>query len=117
VTASRDCWVYLYDVGLSGETALLIPNEVVSEPSVKAGQDWAYPDEDLKKKGVSLVAQMPDEKTAVSAEIIRVIATKTPLPKTIYDPAGADYLSVLQRLNRAKAEWSDDAAAFTIYRQ
>ena len=117
VTANRDCAIYLYDVGMNGETSLLIPNEGVPGVRLKEGQVWEYPDEALKKRGVSLVAQMPDEKTSASAETIRVIATRTPAPKSAYDPAGSDYLGVLQRLNRSKAEWSDDAQAFTIYRQ
>jgi len=117
VTASRACSIYLYDVGMNGETALLVPNELVAAAELKAGQVWEYPDEALKKRGVSLVAQMPDEKSSASAETIRVIATKTALPKTVYNPAGTDYLGVVRRLNRSKVEWVDDAAAFTIYRQ
>lgn len=121
VTATRDCWIYLYDVydlGASAKTALIAPNELVRELKLKAGEEFLYPDEAAKKAGVSaLHAELPEGAEEVSAETIRVVATKTPLPLKVYDPSDGGWLGVLQRLNRSKSEWAEDAEAFTIYKR
>jgi hypothetical protein len=57
---------------------------------------------------------MPAGNLPVSAETVRVIATRTPLPAKVYDPSQGGYLGVVQRLNAAGLEWAEDAAAFTI---
>lgn len=114
VTARRDAYVYLYDVQMNSETSVIAPNEMFPEVKVKAGQTWAYPDEAAAGRGVRLVAQMPAGNLPVSAETVRVIATKTPLPAKVYDPSQGGYLGVVQRLNAAGLEWAEDAAAFTI---
>ena len=120
VTATRDCWIYLYniyDLGLKDQTALVVPNENVREKRLKAGESWEYPDEEAKKLGVRLVAELPQESDEVSAETIRVIAAKAALPKSVVSPADGGWLGVLRRLNRASVEWTDDAEAYTIYRK
>jgi S-adenosylmethionine/arginine decarboxylase-like enzyme len=115
VTVSRDCYVYLYDVDPDKNTSLIVPNEVLTEVKLKAGQTWDYPDEEAHKRGVTLVAQLPAGKD-VSAETIRLVATKTPLPMKEQDPAMGGYLSLLRRLNHSHLEWTEDAQAFTIRR-
>lgn len=120
VSATRDCTVYLYDVYDLGEldkTALVIPNEVVPSKSLKAGETWTYPGEQDKKNGIRLVAELAKPDQQVSAETIRVIATKVPLKKAVYDPTDGGYLGVLSRLNRSRVEWAEDAAAYTIYKK
>lgn len=120
VTATRDCWIYLYNVyGLDkkDETALVVPNEQVKERRLKAGEAWEYPDEEAKKAGVRLVAELPQATDDVSAETIRVIASKTPLSKAVMSPVDGGWLGVLRRLNRASVEWTDDAQAYTIYKR
>jgi hypothetical protein len=120
VTVTRDCTVYLYDVydlGAVTKTALVVPNEAVPQKNLKAGQTWTYPDADAAKAGVSLAAQLPDAKDDVSAETIRVVASKAPLPSSVYDPTDGGWFGVMRRLNREKVEWTDDAEAFTIYRK
>lgn len=122
VTATRDCWAYLYDVydlGATPKTALVAPNELLREIRLKAGVPWEYPDAEAKKLGISaLHAELvkPDEDN-VSAETIRVVASKTPLKPEVYDPTDGGWLGVLRRLNRARAEWAEDAEAFTIYKR
>lgn len=114
VTARRDAYVYLYDVQMDSETSLIAPNELFPEIKVKAGRTWSYPDEEAAGRGVRLVAQMPEGNLPISAETIRVIATKTPLPAKLSDPSRGGYLGVVQRLDAAGIEWAEDAAAFTI---
>lgn len=120
VTATRDCWVYLYniyDLGLKDQTALVVPNENVKEKRLKAGESWEYPDEAARKLGVRLIAELPQESDAVSAETIRVVASKAALSPKVTSPADGGWLGVLRRLNRANVEWTDDAEAFTIYKR
>ena len=120
VTATRDCWIYLYniyDLGVKDQTALVVPNENVKEKRLKAGESWEYPDEEAKKLGVRLVAELPQAGDDVSAETIRVIASKAALSKTVVSPADGGWLGVLRRLNRANVEWTEDAEAYTIYKR
>ncbi len=120
VTATRDCWIYLYniyDLGSNDQTALVVPNENVAEKRLKAGESWEYPDDEARKLGVRLVAELPQASDSVSAETIRVIASKTALPKSAYSPVDGGWLGVLRRLNRSKSEWADDAQAYTIYKK
>ncbi len=120
VTATRDCTVYLYDIYDLGEvdkTALVVPNDAVPTMTLKAGQSWVYPGDDDKKKGVRLVAELAKADQDVSAEVIRVIASKVPLRKGVYDPTDGGYLGVLSRLHRSRVEWAEDAAAYTIYKK
>ncbi len=122
VTATRDCWAYLYDVydlGQTPKTALVAPNELLREIKLTAGVPWTYPDEAAKKLGIAaLHAELADPAMdRVSAETIRIVATKTPLRSEVYDPTDGGWLGVLRRLNRARAQWAEDAEAFTIYRR
>ncbi len=120
VTPTRDCTVYLYDLynlGAVPKTALVVPNEAVTQKSLKAGETWTYPDADAQKAGIALTAQLPDSTDDVSAEVIRVVASKVPLPPSVYDPAVGGWFGVMRRLSAQTISWTDDAAAFTIYRK
>lgn len=116
VTATRDCYLYLYDVSTDGQTALIAPNDSMPEIKLKAGQTFDYPDEELRRSGLKLVAELPQGRE-VSAETIRVIASRAPLPRQLGDPAFGGYLGILRRLHGSRYDWSDDAAAFTIYKR
>ena len=117
ITATRDCSVYLYDIydlARDNKTALVVPNQAVPSKVLKAGEAWEYPDDEARKAGVRLVAELPNKDDSISAETIRVVATKTPLPAAVYDPKDGGYLGVLQRLHHSKMQWCEDAAAYTI---
>lgn len=121
VTPTRDCWVYLYDVydlGKSAKTALVAPNELVREVRLAAGQTWEYPDPEARKLGIAaLTAELPSPEDEISAETIRVVASRTPLKPEVYDPTDGGWLGVLRRLHRSRADWAEDAEAFTIYKR
>lgn len=116
ITATRDCYLYLYNVSSDGSTALLVPNDNVPEIKLKAGDTFDYPDDQLRRGGLKLVAQLPENRE-VSAETIRVVASRLPLPRQLGDPAFGGYMGILRRLNGSTFDWSDDAAAFTIYKR
>jgi len=133
VTPTRDAYVYLYSVDVDWNAVLLFPNDYVQDNYVKAAQSVVYPSEEVKRRGIKVVARLPVGAT-VSAEMIRVIAAKTPLPKLIVDAAEREhgrknslgsseihgqgsFLSLMQELNRADIEWVEDTQAFTVHRR
>jgi len=120
VTVTRECSIYLYnvyDLGSQDKTALIIPSEIAPEKHMRAGESWEFPDEEARKRAVTLTAMLPKPTDEVSAETIRVVASKTPLPKSVYDPTDGGWFGVMRRLNRSKVEWAEDAEAFTIYKR
>ncbi len=85
--------------------------------------------------GILVRAQLPPGST-VSAETIRVIASKRPLPRYLYDPTASapaggsgatsshatseqqgsgSFLQLLHKLHGSEYEWAEDVQAFTIY--
>ena len=137
VTTSREAYAYIYSVDLDWNAGLLFPNIYDPDNRIKAGGTLTYPSEVLKRRGVRVRAQLPAG-TSVSAETIRVIASKTPLPRYIYDPAAADptrrshardthgvrerqgtgsFLNLLDKLHASDHEWVEDVQAFTIYKK
>jgi hypothetical protein len=114
VSCSKDCYVYLYNVGLDWETAVLVPNAALPEVKLKAGDVFQYPNEALKRQGIHLVAQLPPGKSG-SAETIRVVASESPLSQDLRDPSNGGYLNLIRRLIAAGTDWAEDTAAFTIY--
>jgi len=115
VTCTRDAYVYLFNVDTNWNATLIFPNTYVTENRIAAGQPFLYPDESLRAKGVRSVARLPSTST-ISAEMIRVIAVKTPLPKSILadEPRGSSFLGLMRRLTSTELEWVEDAQAFTI---
>jgi len=133
IATSRDAYIYMYSVDVNWDAALLFPNAYATDNLVKAGQVFVFPSEDLKKRGVKVKARLPAGTTA-SAEMIRVIASKEPLPPTVIDPAAKDvarrdahatsetggagtFLNLIHKLNATQTEWVEDAQAFTIYKK
>lgn len=115
VTCTRDAYVYLFNVDTNWNATLIFPNTYVSDNRIVAGQAFLYPDESLRAKGVHSVARLPSAST-ISAEMIRVIAVKTPLPNSLLatGPHGSSFLGLMRRLTSTELEWVEDAQAFTI---
>jgi len=133
VTATRDAYLYIYSVDVDWNAAMLFPNDFAADNHVKAGRALIFPSEDLKKRGVRVKAKLLPG-TAVSAEMIRVIASKEPLPTTVIDPAAnkpeakdaratteiqgaGTFLNLMHKLQATQVEWVEDAQAFTIYKK
>lgn len=133
VTSNRDAYLYIYNVDMAGNAALMLPNDYAKENRIAASQKLIFPDEETRRKGIRVVAQMPDTMT-VSAEMIRVIASKSPLPPSLTDTTAPDFtqkgansskeihgtgsfLGLMSKLNANPIEWVEDAQAFTIYQK
>ena len=133
VTTTRDAYLYIYSVDVDWNAAMLFPNDFAPDNRMKAGQAFMFPSEDLKRRGVKVKARLPAGAT-VSAEMIRVIASKDPLPPSVFDLAVQDqaqkgtrstsealgtgtFLNLMHKLQTTQVEWVEDAQAFTIYKK
>jgi hypothetical protein len=72
--ASRDARIYVIGVSDDG-AAVLLPNAHMPDTRVKAGRWLAFPDDDLKSRGIRLTAQVPPGVTK-SREALLVIALR-----------------------------------------
>ena len=130
VSSTRDAYVYVYNVDTDWNATLIVPNDYAPDNRVIAGGTFSYPNEALRGKGIRSVARLsPGSK--VSAEMIRVVATKAPLPYSIVNPSGptsternlhtsgeihgsGSFLKLMHKLQSIDVEWVEDAQAFTI---
>ena len=133
VMATRDAYLYIYSVDVDWNAAMLFPNDFAPDNHIKTGGTFLFPTEELRKRGVKVKAKLPAG-VSVSAEMIRVIASKEPLPFSLIDPATkgetqkdarstreslgtGTFLNLMQKLNATQTEWVEDAQAFTIYKK
>lgn len=133
VTPTRDAYVYIYDVDMDLNATLVFPNNYAQSALVKAGTTWMYPSQELQDKGIHATARLT-RNMSVSAEMIRVIASKVPLSLSLLSPRDTKYkarnvqnaadvpgkgsfLHVMEKLMATDTEWVEDAQAFTIRKQ
>jgi len=130
VASTRDAYVYVYNVDTDWNATLIFPNDYAPDNQVLAGGTFSYPNEALRGKGIRSVARLSPGLT-VSAEMIRVVATKAPLPQSLVEPSGptssggglpisselhgsGSFLKLMHKLQSIDLEWVEDAQAFTI---
>ena len=119
ITSTRDSYLYIYNVDMDFRAALIAPNKYVPSVTVKAGETWVYPSDDLRAKGVRAKAHLLPG-SSVSAETIRVIASKAALPHSLMSLAQQrengqpSFLEFMRALLAMDIEWVEDAQAFTI---
>ena len=133
VTTTRDAYLYVFNVDMEWNATLVFPNDYAENNLVGAGQTFMYPNEPLRARGIRTVARLPPG-ASISAEMIRVIASKVPLPRSLLghsdrntaesnvrasgEAHGAgSFLSLLRKLNATELEWVEDAQAFTIQKR
>lgn len=131
VSATKDAYVHIYSIDVDQNAILLFPNQYAKDNLIRAERQFIFPSEDLRQRGMKLKAQLPAGASS-SAEMIRVIATKTPVPLALLDPNQEDrshpessaakepqargtYIHLVARLHRAKVSWVEDGQAFTIH--
>lgn len=132
VSASRDAYLYIYGVNMEFSAEQIVPNQYLPSIRSRAGEVWTYPSDDLRAKGVRATARLATD-SAISAEMIRVIATASPIPSSItmtrtgsttkqVSTTSSSYgTSSFQDLVRALIasgiDWAEDARAFTITKE
>jgi hypothetical protein len=121
VTSSRDSYLYIYNVDMDFRAALIAPNKYVPSVRIKAGEAWVYPSDDLRTKGLHATARLLPS-SSVSAETIRVIASKAALPSSLVllthqqTSTQPPFFEFLRALLAMDIEWVEDVQAFTIRR-
>jgi hypothetical protein len=119
VTSTRDSYLYIYNVDMDFRAALIAPNKYVPSVRVKAGEAWVYPSDALRAKGLRATARLLPG-SSVSAETIRVVASKAALPSSLIflthqQPiTQPPFFEVLRALLALDVEWVEDVQAFTI---
>jgi hypothetical protein len=119
ITSTRDSYLYIYNVDMDFHAALIAPNKYAPSVTVKAGETWVYPSDDLRAKGVRATAHLPPG-SSVSAETIRVIASKAALPNSLMsltqqrEHGQPPFLEFMRALLATDVEWVEDVQAFTI---
>jgi hypothetical protein len=119
VTSTRDSYLYIYNVDMDFRAALIAPNKYVPSVRVHAGETWIYPGDDLRTKGLRATAHLLP-RSSVSAETIRVVASKAVLPSSLValtyqqETTQSSYFEFLRALLAMDVEWVEDVQAFTI---
>lgn len=131
VTSSRDAYLYVYGVDMNLNGSLIFPNGYAQDNHIRAGETWTYPNQVAREKGIRAIAKLLPG-ASVSAEIVRVIASKTPLQVSVMSlaetnygggtvqtagkvtPGRGSFLDLLRKLNATDVEWVEDVQAFTI---
>ena len=119
VTSTRDSYLYIYNVDMDFRAALIAPNKYVPSVRVKAGEAWVYPSDDLRTKGLRATAHLLPS-SSVSAETIRVVASKAALPNSLVsltyqqEITQPPFFEFLRALLAMDVEWVEDVQAFTI---
>ena len=72
VRSSRDSRIYVLGLTDSG-AAMLLPNRWLKDTRAEAGQWLRFPDSDLKKRGVRLIAQVPEGKDSATEALVKFI--------------------------------------------
>jgi len=129
VTVNRDAYIYIYDIDLQANSSVIFPNEYLPDNRIRAGETFIFPSEEHRRKtGIKFTAELP-EGADVSAEVIRVVASKEPLPKSVLEGRTArgqaqtethgagSFLKFMQRLNASGLDWAEDVQAFTIFKE
>jgi len=131
VSATKDAYVHIYSIDRDQNASLLFPNDYARENLIRAERQFIFPSEDLRQKGMKLKARLPTGSSS-AAEMIKVIATKAPVPLSLLDPAQDDrghpdasvrkdqlgqgtYFHLVAKLHLAKVSWVEDGQAFTIH--
>ena len=119
VTSTRDSYLYIYNVDMDFRAALIAPNKHIPSVSIKAGEAWEYPSDGLRAKGLRATARLLPG-SSVSAETIRVVASKAALPNSLVslvhqrESTQPPFLEFLRALMAVDVEWVEDVQAFTI---
>jgi len=131
VSATKDAYVHIYSIDVEQNAVLLFPNDYAKENLIRAEHQFIFPSEELRQKGLKLRAQLPAGASS-AAEMIKVIATKAPVPLSLLDPNREDtspnqaavsreqsgkgtFFYLISKLHHAKVPWVEDGQAFTIH--
>jgi hypothetical protein len=79
ITATRDCYVYLFTVAADQSVTVFFPNKYRPNNRLKAGQTIEFPDDNDGRKGIQFIMEMPQGQRSHTNEWITAIAVKRPV--------------------------------------
>lgn len=79
VTATKDCYVYLFTVAADQSVTIFFPNRYRRDNVLKAGQSLEFPNADDQGKGIDFVLEVPQGPGAQTKEWVTAIAIKHPV--------------------------------------
>ena len=87
-----------------------LPNPRVRDNFLAENEMFIYPNDQHKKAGIRLVAELP-QGAEFSAETFRVLAAKQPIPDSLLKER---YDRMLEKLDQSNIDWAESSSAFTI---
>lgn len=79
ITATRDCYVYLFTVAADQSVTVFFPNKYRQDNRLNAGKSIEFPDENDGRKGIQFIMEMPPGQRSHTNEWITAIAVKRPV--------------------------------------
>jgi hypothetical protein len=79
ITATKDCYVYLFTVAADQSVTIFFPNRYRKDNWLKAGQTIEFPNETDRHKGIQFVMEMPPGQRSHTKEWITAVAVKRPI--------------------------------------
>lgn len=124
-TPTRDAHLYLLSVGADGEVTVLVPNQFVDVPSVKAGETYTFPSAEIRARQIQIKAMLP-KGAKESVETVKVIALRRKIELFPHTTGASPFQSVdgkstllltsiLQKLAVLDPDaWCNDSVRYTI---
>ena len=79
ITATRDCYVYLFTVAADQSVTVFFPNKYRQDNRLKAGQTIEFPNASDGRKGIQFTMELPQGQRSDTKEWITAIAVKRPM--------------------------------------
>lgn len=79
VTATKDCYVYLFTVAVDQSVTIFFPNRFRRDNLLKAGQSLEFPNAEDRRKGIEFVLEVAKGQGAQTKEWITALAVKHPV--------------------------------------
>ena len=79
LTATKDCFVYLFTVAADQSVTIFFPNRYRKDNLLKAGQAIEFPNDNDRRKGIEFVIEMPPGERSHTKEWITAVAVKRPV--------------------------------------
>lgn len=79
VTATKDCYLYLFTVAADHSVMIFFPNRYRRDNTIKAGQSLEFPNAEDRRKGIEFVLEIPKGLGAQTMEWVTAIAVKHPV--------------------------------------
>jgi hypothetical protein len=128
VTATRDAYIHVFNVGSDGAVTTLVPNRYHRDKLVRAGTTFRFPSADEQRQGIRLTATLPAGMPS-SEEKVTVIATRqdvdlvgTDFQEAVFKVYDGQTTGLITSLNEklsklADADWFQDVAAYRIFKR